>query len=107
MGGCLAISRKGPVSYINTIRHLSCALMWQIRCRRNKDCDDANEVLCRCEIRQVGKTAVGEDARNIFYIVQGNEATTDEYVMQVAQEIIDTTVKYCGGKGHIIIPGII
>jgi len=67
-------------------------------------CDDANEVLCRCEIRQVGKTAVGEDAGNIFYIVQGNEATTDEYVMQVAQEIIDTTVKYCGGNGHIIIP---
>ena len=70
-------------------------------------CDDANEVLCRCEIRQVGKTAVNESSRNIFYIVQGNEATSDEYVMQVAQKIIDTTIEYCGGKGKIIVPAVI
>ena len=70
-------------------------------------CDDANEVLCRCEIRQVGKTAVDETAKNVFYIVQGNEATDDEYVLKVAQEIIDTTTKYCGGIGRIVIPEII
>lgn len=67
-------------------------------------CDDANEVLCRLEIRQVQKTAVDESAVNVFYIVQGNEATPDEYLRQTAQQIIDTTVKYCGGRGEIIIP---
>lgn len=70
-------------------------------------CDDSNEVLCRLEIRQVEKTKVDESAANIFYIVQGNEATTDELLEQTAQEIIDTTIKYCGGTGRIIMPTIL
>lgn len=70
-------------------------------------CDDSNEVLCRLEIRQVNKTAVTENAQNIFYIVQGNEYTSDDYLQKVANEIIETTTKYSGGKGHIVIPEII
>lgn len=70
-------------------------------------CDDANEVLCRLEIRQVNKTLVDETATNVFYIVQGNEATTDEYLLKAAREIIDTTVKYCGGTGEIVIPEVV
>jgi hypothetical protein len=38
-----------------------------------------NEVLCRPEIRQVNKTAVDENATNIFYIIQGNVATITPY----------------------------
>jgi hypothetical protein len=41
--------------------------------------DDSNEVLCRLEIRQVQKTLVDETACNVFYIVQGNEATLTNY----------------------------
>ena len=70
-------------------------------------CDDANEVLCRLEIRQVEKTKVDEDARNIFYIVQGNEATPDALLRETAQQIIDLTNQYCGGTGEIIVPGVI
>ena len=70
-------------------------------------CDDSNEVLCRLEIRQVNKTAVDEDAVNVFYIIQGNEATPDELLTETAQKVIDTTVKYCGGKGRIIVPQVI
>ncbi len=70
-------------------------------------CDDSNEVLCRLEIRQVNKTAVDENAVNVFYIVQGNEATPDELLTETAQRIIDTTTKYCGGSGHIVIPDVI
>lgn len=69
--------------------------------------DDSNEVLCRLEIRQVQKTLVDETARNVFYIVQGNEATSDELLLQTAQQIIDLTTKYSGEKGKIIIPKII
>lgn len=69
-------------------------------------CDDANEVLCRMEIRQVNKTKVDETATNVCYIIEGNEATPDELVRKTAQEVIDTTVKYCGGSGHIVIPKI-
>ena len=67
-------------------------------------CDDENEILCRLEIRQVEKTKVDEKSRNVFYIVQGNEATEEDYLMETAQRIVDETVKYCGGNGKIIIP---
>ncbi|MBQ8942259.1 MAG: tRNA ligase [Firmicutes bacterium] len=70
-------------------------------------CDDANEVLCRLEIRQVLKTLVDESTKNVFYIVQGNAETPDELLQNTAAEIIDITTKYCGGKGKIIIPKII
>lgn len=70
-------------------------------------CDDNNEVLCRLEIRQVEKTKVDENTKNIFYIIQGNEATDEELLEQTAQKIIDTTVKYCGGEGHIVYPEVI
>ena len=70
-------------------------------------CDDSNEVLCRLEIRQVNKTAVDENAENVFYIVQGNEATPDELLTETAQRIIDLTSKYCGGSGYIVVPEVI
>lgn len=70
-------------------------------------CDDNNEILCRLEIRQVEKTKVTEETENVFYIVQGNDAAGLEYVTVTAQRIIDETVKYCGGKGRIIIPEVI
>ncbi len=70
-------------------------------------CDDSNEVLCRLEIRQVEKTKVDESATNVFYIIQGNAATSQEFLLQTAQRIIDTTSAYCGGMGKIILPEII
>lgn len=69
--------------------------------------DDSNEVLCRLEIRQVLKTLVDENTTNVFYIVQGNQATSDEYLRNGAQQIIDLTTKYCGGKGEIIEPKVV
>ena len=67
-------------------------------------CDDANEVLCRLEIRQVEKTKVDETAQNIFYIVQGNEATPDGLLRETAQRIVDLTTRFSGGSGEIIVP---
>lgn len=69
-------------------------------------CDDANEVLCRLEVRQVEKTKVTEDARNIFYIVQGNAATPDNLLQETAGRIIEMTTRYCGGTGEVIIPAV-
>jgi len=48
-----------------------------------------------------------ETARNVFYIVQGNDATSDELLHQTAQKIIDLTTQYCGGVGEIIIPTVV
>lgn len=69
--------------------------------------DDSNEVLCRLEIRQVLKTLVNEDTTNVFYIVQGNEATSDEYLYKGANDIILFTQKYCGGDGYVVTPKVI
>ena len=70
-------------------------------------CDDANEVLCRLEVRQVEKTKVTEDTRSIFYIVQGNASTQDTLLMETAGRIVELTTRYCGGSGEIVVPGII
>lgn len=70
-------------------------------------CDDANEVLCRLEIRQVHKTAIDESVQNVFYIIQGNAAVSDELLLSAANEIICTTTRYCGGTGSIVRPEII
>ena len=69
--------------------------------------DDSNEILCRLEIRQVQKTLVDETAKNVFYIVQGNEATPDELLHKTAQDIISLTTKYSGGEGEIIVPKVV
>ena len=54
-------------------------------------------------IRRGNKTKVDETTRNVFYIIEGNAATPDEALRKTAREIIDTTVKYCGGEGRIIV----
>lgn len=70
-------------------------------------CDDSNEVLCRLEIRQVNKTKVDENTKNIFYIIQGNQATDDELLRKTAEEIIEKTTKYCSGHGRVVVPEVI
>lgn len=70
-------------------------------------CDDSNEILCHLEIRQVEKTKVDENTTNIFYIVQGNEATTDELLEETAERIIRSTEQFCGGTGKVIHPEVI
>lgn len=64
--------------------------------------DDADDVICKLEVRQAEKTKVTDQTKNIFYIVQGNEVTTHEELIDTANKIIDETTKYCGGHGKII-----
>lgn len=69
-------------------------------------CDDANDVLCRLEVRQVNKTKVTEDTKSAFFIVQGNMNTSDEYLIDVSKQLVDLITQFCGGKGKIIIPEV-
>ncbi len=64
--------------------------------------DDSNEIICHLEIRQVEKDKVTEDSRNIFYIVQGNEATPESLLQETAEELIRMTEKFCGGTGRLL-----
>lgn len=69
--------------------------------------DDADDILCRLEIRQVEKTLVTPSTTRVFYIIQGNEATPEELLRKTAQQLIDMTVKYAGGDGRIIVPKVL
>ena len=64
--------------------------------------DDDNEVICHLEIRQVEKDKVTEDSKNIFYIIQGNEATPQSLLQEAAEELIRLTTRFCGGAGRLL-----
>lgn len=63
--------------------------------------DDDNDVICWLDIRQVDKTKVTEESKNVLYFIIGNEENTYEDLEKVANEIIEITTKYCGGKATI------
>ena len=67
--------------------------------------DDNQDVLCYLEVRQVDKTKITENSENVFYIVQGNENTTQEYIDKVARHLIDITTFFLGGKGRFLSSG--
>ncbi len=60
--------------------------------------DDDNDVICWLDIKQVDKTKVTEKTKNVLYLIIGNEENKNDELEKVANEIIDITTKYCGGK---------
>ena len=64
--------------------------------------DDNNDVLCWLDIRQVDKTKVTEDTKNIIYFIIGNEENTYDDLINVANDIINITTKYCNGTATIL-----
>lgn len=64
--------------------------------------DDANDIICYSKIRQVDKTKVTNESKDIFFIVQGNKETSDKYVKDIAKELITVVTYYLGGTGEIL-----
>lgn len=64
--------------------------------------DDSNDVICWLDIRQVDKTKVTEESKNILYLIIGNQENSYQELENVANEISDITTKYCGGKATIL-----
>jgi DNA/RNA-binding domain of Phe-tRNA-synthetase-like protein len=60
--------------------------------------DDADDILCYLEVRQVEKTKVTVDTTDCFYIVQGNRATSLPRIEDAADHLIDLTTRFCGGS---------
>jgi DNA/RNA-binding domain of Phe-tRNA-synthetase-like protein len=50
----------------------------------------------------VEKTKVTPETTHLYYIVQGNENTSQALVDQTAQRVIDLTTKYLGGQGKLL-----
>ena len=67
--------------------------------------DDANDVLCWMEVRQVEKTKITLDTSECFYIVQGSKETPAKYIKSVCEELIFLTKRFCGGEEtYLFIP---
>ncbi len=60
--------------------------------------DDGNEVICRLEYRQVEKTKVTLDTTDCFFIVQGNENTSADYLKAQTTRLIEFLRQHCGGE---------
>lgn len=56
--------------------------------------DDNNDVVCWLDIRQVDKTKVTEDSKNVLYLIIGNKETTDEELEKVTNNLISLTTKF-------------
>jgi DNA/RNA-binding domain of Phe-tRNA-synthetase-like protein len=66
--------------------------------------DDANDVICRLETRQVEKTKVTLETTGCFYIVQGNANTNEELLSNATDELVELTTRFCGGEVTILCP---
>jgi DNA/RNA-binding domain of Phe-tRNA-synthetase-like protein len=64
--------------------------------------DDSNEIICYLEVRQIDKTQVTLDTKNVFFVIQGNEFTPYSYIEEATSELIQLVKKYCGGKDYLI-----
>lgn len=64
--------------------------------------DDSNEVICYLDVRQIDKTKVTLDTKNVFVIVQGNLETPFPYIEDAVLELTTLIQKYCGGKAVVI-----
>jgi len=59
--------------------------------------DDSNEILCYLDVRQVNKTKVTVDSKDVFFIIQGNSNTPYSHIEQASSELIGLVKNYCGG----------
>ncbi len=64
--------------------------------------DDNNDVVCWLDIRQVDKTKVTEDSKNVLYLIIGNKETKDEDLEKVTNDLISLTTKFASGKATIV-----
>jgi DNA/RNA-binding domain of Phe-tRNA-synthetase-like protein len=64
--------------------------------------DDNNDILCRLEARQVEKTKVTLDTTNCFFIIQGNPATTGEYIDKATHRLVSLIKQFCGGTEDML-----
>ncbi len=64
--------------------------------------DDANDILCRLEVRQVEKTKVALGTTEVFYIVQGNAAAQVNHIQAAVRRLVTLTKRFSGGSDRFL-----
>jgi DNA/RNA-binding domain of Phe-tRNA-synthetase-like protein len=59
--------------------------------------DEANDILCMLDSRQVQKSRITLQTTRCFYILQGHRYTSADLFNQAAERLIDLTTRFCGG----------
>jgi DNA/RNA-binding domain of Phe-tRNA-synthetase-like protein len=60
--------------------------------------DDSNEIICYLDVKQIDKTKVTLDTKNVFIVVQGNTNTPFPLLENAVTELLFLIKKYCGGE---------
>lgn len=60
--------------------------------------DGSDEILCRLECRQSDKTKIDTSTKDCFFIVQGHEYTSSEYLLSVTSRLKSLITTYYGGR---------
>lgn len=64
--------------------------------------DDANDIICRLEVRQVEKTKITPKTEEAFFIVQGNSATDNALLKSATTELVTLIKQFCGGEERML-----
>jgi DNA/RNA-binding domain of Phe-tRNA-synthetase-like protein len=65
-------------------------------------CLDDEKILCRMDLKQCDETKVGENTKNFIVYVQGNSATSEEYVLEGLQKVCNNMEIFCKATYRII-----
>ncbi|MFH1398557.1 MAG: methionine--tRNA ligase [Candidatus Woesearchaeota archaeon] len=64
--------------------------------------DERGFVLCRLNTKQSEFTKVDETTQNVVIYVEGNRAVSDNELIDAAEEICKSVVRFCGGSYRIL-----
>ncbi|MDP4240336.1 MAG: phenylalanine--tRNA ligase beta subunit-related protein [Bacteroidota bacterium] len=56
--------------------------------------DDSNEIICYLDVRQIEKTKVTLDTKNVFIVIQGNANTPFPHIENAVSELVFLIKKY-------------
>jgi len=65
-------------------------------------CMDDEKILCRMDLKQCDETKVGENTKNFIVYVQGNSATSEEYVLEGLKKVCKNIEIFCNATCKII-----
>ncbi len=64
--------------------------------------DDANELLCRLEVRQAEKTKITTSTTECIMIAQGNAHVTPEALRAATEAMVALVKRFCGGEDEVL-----
>jgi DNA/RNA-binding domain of Phe-tRNA-synthetase-like protein len=64
--------------------------------------DAASRLLCRLDVRQADFSKVTQCTRNVLLIVQGTAEHAPEVLRRVVEDVIELTMRYCGGTAEVV-----